>query len=266
MSLLDPHPSSVHAGTAIRHGDPVLTVRGLRKTFTLHLRDGLRLPVLEGVDLAVRAGECLALAGPSGEGKSTLLRCLYGSYGAEAGSAVLHRADGSDVDLLQASPRRMLALRERELGYVSQFLRALPRVPALDVVAQRIVAAQPIAAADDDTAHEAVWQQARERAATLLQRLNLPPALWSLPPATFSGGEQQRVNIARGFAVPARLLLLDEPTASLDADNRRVVMDLIAEAKAAGCAIIGIFHDAEVREAVATRTLTLLRHPQPETA
>lgn len=238
----------------------VLDVRGLHKRFTLHLRDGLELPVLQDVSLSVRAGECLALVGASGQGKSTLMKCLYGSYGVDAGEVLLHGAEGT-VDIARASPQSMLALRRRELAYVSQFLRAVPRVPALDVVAERALEAMPAGdtPADelDAPRFEQQLEEAREHVRVLFARLNLPRTLWELPPATFSGGEQQRVNIARGFVQPARLLLLDEPTASLDAANRRVVMQLIDEAKARGAAIVGIFHDEEVRDAVADRCVTL---------
>ena len=244
---------------------PVLAVRDLRKHFTLHLRGGLELPVLRGVSLDVHAGECVALVGASGRGKSTLMKCLHGSYGAGSGELLLRSAAGV-VDIAQASPQRMIALRRRDIAYVSQFLRALPRVPAVDVVAQRRLEAEPMQAAEDfdhDIGHETLVEAARAEARALLARLNLPRSLWELPPATFSGGEQQRVNIARGFIEPARLLLLDEPTASLDAANRRVVVELVAEAKARGAAVVGIFHDAEVRDAVADRCIDLADTPSP---
>jgi len=237
---------------------PRLQVRGLAKHFTLHLRGGARLQVLDDTALDVRAGECVALVGASGRGKSTLMKCLFGSYGSDAGTLRFDSSDGP-VDIAAATPQRMLALRRRDIAYVSQFLRAVPRVPALDVVAQRLVDAEPAPATDDldDAAHAQRMDAARDVARALLARLNLPPTLWDLPPATFSGGEQQRVNIARGFVQPARLLLLDEPTASLDAANRRVVIELIHEAKAQGAAVVGIFHDEEVRDAVADRCVEL---------
>jgi alpha-D-ribose 1-methylphosphonate 5-triphosphate synthase subunit PhnL len=228
----------------------MLHVESLSKHFTLHLRGGLELPVLKSVSLQVNAGECVALLGASGQGKSTLMKCLYGSYGADSGAIWLEAQDGR-VDIAQATPQQMIALRRRDIAYVSQFLRAVPRVPALDVVAERWLQARP--ETDADTAQE----QARDEARALFARLNLPSSLWELPPATFSGGEQQRVNIARGFIEPARLLLLDEPTASLDAANRRVVIDLIREAREAGAAVVGIFHDEEVRDAVASRCVAV---------
>jgi alpha-D-ribose 1-methylphosphonate 5-triphosphate synthase subunit PhnL len=218
----------------------LLRTEGLAKTFTLHLQGGTRIPVLGRVDLAVSAGECVALSGPSGAGKSTLMRCLYGNYGAGAGRIMLaHR--GAELDLASAAPRAVIEARRESIGYVSQFLRVIPRVSTRDIVAEPMVA-RGMARSD-----------ALARATALLDRLNLPERLHDLPPATFSGGEQQRVNLARGFGPRYPVLLLDEPTASLDAGNRAIVIGLIHEAKQAGTAIVGIFHDAEVREAVADR-------------
>ena len=218
----------------------VLETRSLSKTFTLHGRGGLKLPVFAGIDLAVQPGECLALTGHSGSGKSSLLRCLYGNYAASSGE-VLIQHQGQWVSLSQAPPREVFEVRRRTLGYVSQFLRVIPRISSLDIVAEPLRRLGVSA------------QEARVQAAQWLQRLNLPERLWHLPPATFSGGEQQRVNIAHGMIAGAPVLLLDEPTASLDADNRQVVVELIGEARARGAAIVGIFHDDEVRDAVATR-------------
>lgn len=221
---------------------PMLEARGLAKTFTLHGRGGVQLPVFAGVDLRVEPGECLALTGRSGSGKSSLLRCLYGNYGASAGEvSIRHR--GRWIGLSAAEPRQVIEVRRETLGYVSQFLRVIPRVPALDVVAQPL---RQLGVG---------LEQARARAAEWLARMNLAERLWHLPPATFSGGEQQRVNIARGLIAGHPVLLLDEPTASLDAANRAVVVALIREACERGSAVIGIFHDDEVRAAVAGRCL-----------
>ena len=223
---------------------PVLQARGLAKTFNLHGRGGVQLSVFAGVDLGIAPGECLALTGRSGAGKSSLLRCLYGNYGASAGTITISH-EGRLVDLTLAQPRDIIAVRRKTLGYVSQFLRVIPRVPAVDVVAQPL---RQLGVPAD---------VARTRAAALLARLNLPERLWQLPPATFSGGEQQRVNIARGLVAAHPVLLLDEPTASLDAANRAVVVQLIREACDRGACVVGIFHDEEVRDAVATRRLDL---------
>jgi len=215
-----------------------VVVSDVAKTFTMHLRGGIVIPVVEHVDFSLRAGECAVLGGPSGAGKSTILKMLYGNYGVESGQILVCHG-GEYVDLAQADPRTVIAIRRDTIGYVSQFLRVVPRVSALDVAAEPLV--QRGTAPDE----------ARERAAALFVRLNLPETLWALPPATFSGGEQQRVNIARGFIPDHPVLLLDEPTASLDAKNRQVVIDMISEKKQAGTALLGIFHDQDVREVVA---------------
>jgi alpha-D-ribose 1-methylphosphonate 5-triphosphate synthase subunit PhnL len=232
MSEPDPHEQKVAA--------VMLRTEALAKGFTLHLQGGVRIPVLSDVALELHGGECLALSGPSGAGKSTLMRSLYGNYRADSGR-VLVRHRGALIDIATADPRTILAIRQETLGYVSQFLRVVPRVAALDVVAEGLIAR-------GDT-----QDHAREQARALLLRLNIPRRLHALPPATFSGGEQQRVNLARGFIGGHPVLLLDEPTASLDAENRQVVIALIQDAKRDGRAIIGIFHDAEVRDAVADR-------------
>jgi alpha-D-ribose 1-methylphosphonate 5-triphosphate synthase subunit PhnL len=217
---------------------PALRTEGLSKSFTLHLRGGLRLPVLGGIDLTVEAGQCVVLSGPSGAGKSTLLRSLYGNYRADTGR-ILVRHLGSTVDIASADPRTILAVRHHTMGYVSQFLRVVPRVPSLDIVAEALLGRGPSPA------------EARDQAASMLLSLNIPRRLHGIPPATFSGGEQQRVNLARGFIAGHPILLLDEPTASLDADNREVVVRMIQDAKARGTAIVAICHDLDVRDQIA---------------
>ncbi|MBB3398327.1 MULTISPECIES: phosphonate C-P lyase system protein PhnL [unclassified Rhizobium] len=219
-----------------------LVVSEVAKSFTMHLRDGIKLPVVSDVSFSVASGECVVLGGPSGIGKSSLLKMIYGNYVVDSGQILIKHHD-KIVDLATADPRTIIDVRRHTLGYVSQFLRTVPRVAAIDVVAEPLVARGEKA------------ETARKKAATLLSKLNLPEALWQLPPATFSGGEQQRVNIARGFITEHTVLLLDEPTASLDAKNRAVVVGMIEEKKKAGVALLGIFHDEEVREAVADRIL-----------
>lgn len=214
----------------------MIVIENLSKSFTLHNQGGTVIPVMEGASLAIAPGECVGLTGQSGAGKSTLMRMVWGNYLAAGGSIMV-----GGVNVAAASPRQIIALRRDTLGYVSQFLRVVPRVPTLDVVAEPLLTL--------GTAPEI----ARARAAALLRQLNIPERLWSLSPTTFSGGEQQRVNIARGFAHPYPALLLDEPTASLDATNREVVLSLIEDAKARGAAILGIFHDESARERVCDR-------------
>jgi alpha-D-ribose 1-methylphosphonate 5-triphosphate synthase subunit PhnL len=216
----------------------MIELKDVSKTFTLHNQNSAVIEVISDVSLTVGPGECVALTGASGAGKSTLMRMIYGTYLTQAGSI---RIGG--VDLVKAEPREIIALRREVLGYVSQFLRVVPRVPTLDVVAEPL-------------RHLGVpAEDAQARARALLEKLNVPEQLWSLSPTTFSGGEQQRVNIARGFAHEYPAMLLDEPTASLDAKNREIVLSLIEEAKARGSAIIGIFHDEAARARVCDREI-----------
>ena len=230
-------PPKVNDSTAI-------AVRNLSKTFTLYNQGGARLHVLESVDLDVSAGECVALSGPSGAGKSTLLRCLAANYQPTTGAVWIRRGD-TLTDLVTADPSAIIDIRRHTLGWVSQFLRVIPRVAAIDIVGEPILA------------QGRSVEDARQASAELLRRLNVPERLWALAPATFSGGEQQRVNVARGLSARHPILLVDEPTASLDEGNRDVVVDLLTEARLAGAAIVGIFHDPAVRDRVATRVFTV---------
>lgn len=215
----------------------MIAVESVAKTFTLHLMGGVELPVVGGVTLNVHAGECVVLGGPSGAGKSSILKMIYGNYRTDTGRILIRHEDG-ETDVATASPRDILRLRKNTIGYVSQFLRVIPRVSALDIVKAETKLPD---------------EEADARAKSLLSRLSVPERLWPLPPATFSGGEQQRINIARGFAADLPVLLLDEPTASLDRRNREAVIELIRVKKTNGVAILAIFHDEEVREALADR-------------
>lgn len=211
----------------------MIEIRDLAKSFTLHNQGSAVIPVMVGANLRVLPGTCVGLIGASGAGKSTLMRMVWGNYLAASGSIRV-----GSLDVARAAPRQIVQLRRDTLGYVSQFLRVVPRVPTIEVVAEPLLNL----GVDPDTA--------AARAAELLTQLNIPERLWQLSPTTFSGGEQQRVNIARGFAHPYPALLLDEPTASLDTANREVVLRLIEEAKARGAAILGIFHDEAARDRV----------------
>ncbi|WP_300573854.1 phosphonate C-P lyase system protein PhnL [Phenylobacterium sp.] len=219
---------------------PLIIVEDLAKTFVLHNAESATIPVFQDLTLQVAAGECVVLAGESGVGKSTLMRSIFGNYLPTQGAVKVWH-DGAYVDITKANPHEVLEVRRRTLGYVSQFLRVIPRVPTLQLVMEPLLE------------NGVAFDEARARASELLSALRLPEAHWDLPPATFSGGEQQRVNIARSFIRKYPVLLLDEPTASLDAENRAIVVRLIKEALAEGAAMIGIFHDLDVRDAVASR-------------
>ena len=228
---------------------PMLQMSKLSKQFLLHLQNSTALTVLQNFNLTLSPGECVRLSGPSGMGKSTILKLAYGNYRASAGEILVRDTDGQYIDMTQASARAVLHLRAHSMGYVSQFLRVIPRVAAIDIVAEPLL----------ENGQELVSrEQAREEAAHWLTRLRIPEALWQLPPATFSGGEQQRINLARSFIKPRPLLLLDEPTASLDPVNTQTVIEMIIQAREQGVAILGIFHDDAVAQEVVSRTVSML--------
>jgi alpha-D-ribose 1-methylphosphonate 5-triphosphate synthase subunit PhnL len=220
----------------------MIDISNAEKTFIMHLQGGVELPVVRGVSFQVKSGECVVLSGPSGAGKSSILKMIFGNYRCDGGRIGI-RHEGAEIDLARAEPRQILSIRRATIGYVSQFLRAVPRVATIDVVAEPLIV------------NGVGRVEARKRAASLLRVLNIPERLWALPPSTFSGGEQQRVNIARGFISDLPILLLDEPTASLDAVNRAVVVDLIDQKKRAGVAMVAIVHDDEIRRLIADRVV-----------
>lgn len=220
----------------------VLSVRDLRKTFTLHTIDGRTVTSLHGVDLDVAAGEHVALAGPSGAGKSSLLRCVHRSYLPDSGTVTLGTDDGR-VELTTLPDREMARIRGRELGYVSQFLSAPPRTGPMEVVAA------------SGRRRGLGRSDARDAAAESLRRLALDETLWDVDCSVLSGGERQRVNIAAGTVHPPRLLLLDEPVSALDPINRERALDLIASLSAQGVAVLAVFHDLDAMRRLASRVI-----------
>ena len=224
--------------------EPAIVLENVSKSFVLHLMGGTRLDVVRNVSFAVPPASCTVLGGPSGAGKSSLLKMIYANYRIDAGR-ILVRTAGGMVDIAQASPRAIVRLRAETIGYVSQFLRVIPRVAALDIVAGHGLGD---------------GEENRDRAASLLRHLSVPERLWPLPPATFSGGEQQRVNIACGYMADKPVLLLDEPTASLDARNREAVVELIEHRKRTGTAIVAIFHDQALRDRLGDDVIDVARH------
>lgn len=224
-----------------------LKVENLGKSFTLHQRGGMEVEAFSGISFTLRSGELLALSGPSGAGKSSILKTIFRTYLPRCGSALFRRDDGSEVDLACCDENRVLELRRREIAFVTQFLSVLPRVTALDWVSQPLV--------ETGTALKEAEEQARQ----LLTRLGIRSQLFNLSPLTFSGGEQQRVNIAHGIIAPKELILLDEPTASLDGKSGDIVLELLDELKKMGIAMVGIFHDRRRLEQIADGEIEVQR-------
>ena len=230
---------------------PILQVEGYSKHFELH-EQGKLIPSAHNVNFSVHAGELTALIGPTGAGKSSVLKGIYRTYLPSAGRILYRDANGRELDLAQAGEHQILELRRRQIGFVTQFLHCLPRQATLDVVAQPLVALG------------VAREEARVQAAELLAAMNLPQRLWSVSPATFSGGEKQRVNLARGFIAKPRLLLLDEPTASLDPATAERVIALIEVLKADGTAMLAIFHHPETTQRLADQVVELSPPPVVE--
>lgn len=222
----------------------VLSINNLSKMFEMHILDDKQVVGLSDISFTVDEGEFVAVVGESGSGKSSLLKCIYRTYKPSSGS-IIYRNDETEVDLATCKEREIIQLRENAIGYTSQFLTEIPRVPAVDVVARPL--------REQGVAIDA----ARERAEELLSQLQLSSELWEAYPATFSGGERQRVNLAQALATDPHLLLLDEPTSALDPDTRKAAVELLESARENGTTVIGVFHNAEVVKAVADRVVVV---------
>ena len=224
-----------------------LEVKNLNKTFTVHTRGSIEVKGFENINLSVKQGEFLSLYGPSGAGKSSILKTLFRTYTTTSGNIIFHKDNGSTIDIANASESEILNLRKSEIGYVSQFLQILPRISAVDVVSEQLIF--------KGESEEVARQKAKE----MLDYLSIREELFDLSPLTFSGGEQQRVNIAKGIIAPKSLLLLDEPTASLDRTNTMKVVEKLKELKTQGVAMVGIFHDLEAMEIISDTIYKLER-------
>lgn len=231
--------------------DTILSLVGLRKTFVLHAVDGRVVDGLSGVHLDVRRGEHVALAGSSGAGKSSLLKCIHRTYKPDGGCIRYQARSGAVVDLADLDDRAVADLREAEIGYVSQFLRAEPRRGAIDVVI-RAAARRGLDPAD-----------APDAAADALRRLNIDESLWHTYPTMLSGGEKQRVNLAAGIVSPPRLLLLDEPVSALDPANRDAALTVIADLTSDETTVLSVFHDLDAMARLADRVV-LMAHGRVE--
>ena len=228
----------------INNTDWLLKVEGLSKKFTLHNQKGVEIDALSNFEMELKKGECIVLSGPSGAGKSSVLKLLFGNYKLTSGEIKIYHKN-KIIELLKTEPLQILDIRKYTMGYVSQFLDVIPRISAVEAVAE------PLLNLGEKK------ETAVEKAAAMLRKLNLPEKLFSLPPSTFSGGEKQRVNIARGFIFDYPVMILDEPTASLDKKNVETVCGLIREKLKKGTGIIGIFHDEELKKKLSTKMVNL---------
>ena len=224
---------------------PIVEVRDLNKSFVLHLIDGRTISPVQSMSFTVFAGQHFLIWGRSGVGKTSVLKCIYRTYISTSGSILYHSAHHGVIDMTTIPERVVLQLREQEIGYCSQFLKVLPRVSALDIMTE------PLRRMGMDK------EQAREQGSAWLTRLRIAPHLWQASPVTFSGGEQQRINLGRAFIGKPRLLLLDEPTASLDTGSKQIVLDLIHDAKAHGTTVVTVSHDIDTLSTLADQQLAL---------
>jgi alpha-D-ribose 1-methylphosphonate 5-triphosphate synthase subunit PhnL len=220
----------------------MIELNKITKKFTLHNQGKTNILVFNNLNLKINPGEIVALTGPSGVGKSSILKMIYGNYVFQSGEIKIN-----NYKIDHKYPRNIIELRKNTIGYVSQFLRVIPRVPTIEIVME------PLLEINFDQ------EEVRERAEKILLDLNIDKNLWNLSPLTFSGGEQQRVNVARGLIRNYPCLLLDEPTASLDNVNKDIVLNLINEKKDKGSSIIGIFHDESSRKYLNAREIDITK-------
>lgn len=223
----------------------LLEVVDLEKRFELHILNEKQIEALRQVSFEVDEGEVVGLTGKTGSGKSTLMRCIHRTYLASGGKILYHHANAEITDLVTATEHQVLRIRKADITYCSQFLQVIPRVPAIEVVATAL------------TSRGTSDPEARRAAGESFERLSLPRELWDTYPATFSGGEQQRVNIARAMISRPRLLLVDEPTASLDMKTKDAVIDMLLDLKMNGTSIILITHDQHTLKRMTDRCLHL---------
>lgn len=222
----------------------LLEIKGLSKSFTIH-HLGKNMQAVRDIHLSLDEGEFIGIVGKSGSGKSTVLKSIYRTYLPEEG-AILYRSEKFGlVDLAQLSERGVHHLRKHEIGYVSQFLNVMPRTTARELVEQSVIEMGE----SEEAAHQA--------AIDALSHFELDPELWDSYPNTFSGGQKLRLNIACAIVKKPRLLLLDEPTASLDDASKLKVREMLERLKTEGTTMVGIFHDLEFMDGLCDKVFDL---------
>ena len=222
----------------------ILEIQNLSKKFYLHEQER-QIKSCQNINFAVEKGGFIGIVGTSGAGKSTVLRCIYRTYLATSGSVWYDSLAFGKIDLVKAKEREIIQLRKAEIGYVSQFLSILPRTSARNYV---INGAQEAGFS---------YAEASQKAEEMLRYFKLGENLWDLYPNTFSGGEKLRLNLAHAMVKAPRLLLLDEPTASLDNNTKILVKELLMKMKAEGTSMVGIFHDLEFMDGLCDKVFNI---------
>ena len=220
-----------------------IEVKGLSKRFTMHILNDKVIHAIQNLDFFIKEGEIVGLAGKSGAGKSTLIKCIYRTCIPSKGEIIYNSKKFGKIDLAKADDYEILALRKSEMTYCSQFLSVIPRVTAIDVVAVSLVSKGE------------AWGNARQIAKEYLSKLGLDEELWDAYPSTFSGGEQQRINVARAIISKPHFLLIDEPTASLDQKTKDIVINMVLDLKNQGTSVLCITHDPYTMEHIADRVI-----------
>lgn len=234
----------------VKGGDYVISVERLEKNFTIH-HLGKTIHATGNISFTVNKGDFLGIVGKSGSGKSTVLKSIYRTYKPQSGKIMYDSARFGTIDLVKATEREIIYLRKFEIGYVSQFLNVMPRITAIELVQQSLLEMG------------ASIEVALEKAKEVLDHFELDESLWNHYPINFSGGEKLRLNIARAIVKNPRLLLLDEPTASLDLASKQKVRDAIKKLKKQGTTLIGIFHDLEFMEGLCDEVYSVEKKEVP---
>lgn len=222
----------------------ILEIKNLTKNFYLHGAQK-EIKSCRDVNFTLDEGEFVGIVGLSGAGKSTILKCINRSYLTTCGEIIYQSEAFGTIDLTKASEREILYLRKHEIGYVSQFLNVMPRTTAKEHVMSALLEA------GEDIA------SAARKAEEMLAYFRLSEDLWDIYPNTFSGGERLRLNLAHTMVKNPRLMLLDEPTASLDNKTKVLVKDMLIKLKNQKTSMIGIFHDLEFMDGVCDKVFNI---------
>ncbi|MCC0638101.1 MULTISPECIES: phosphonate C-P lyase system protein PhnL [unclassified Clostridioides] len=224
----------------------ILEVNNFSKDFELHALNKT-IKACSEINFTISKGEFLGIIGKSGAGKSTILKSIYKTYIPTTGEIIFNSEIYGKIDLSTIGDREMINLRKKEIGYVSQFLKTLPRITAIELVVHSLI--------ESGFEKDCAYDMAKD----ILTQFEIKENLWDAYPNNFSGGEKLRLNLAQAMVKKPRLLLLDEPTASLDNQSKIYVKEKMLELKNQGTTMIGIFHDIEFMETVIDKTFTMTK-------